>query len=281
MMETKELIFQLCGDDEQIVRSYKCFTLKRWFVPPTEGYLTITNKRVVFHSTGKSLTGNSLMINEMPLEDVAGLSVYEGLSFNWLLFLLFTGAAFMATQVAVGLLPSFLISYWFAALLILPYLLIWLLKGNILNDQLKEQVIKTLANAKLNQDLSHYQPTARILLAVGLAILAWRLAFTTIGMSFIAWLILLIIYGYIFLTTVGRRHTFSLQIGSKTMKDAGIYIPGDSLNLLFNRESTALQGLGSRPAEDAPQVIRELGALLLDIRQLGDLGIEKWKQKSI
>lgn len=279
-MEPNELTFQLSSEDEEIVRSYKCFTLKRWFVPPTVGYLTVTNKRVVFHSSGKSLTGKSLLITEMPLEDVAGLSVYEGLSFNWLLFLVFTGAAYFVTRFIVALLPRFFISYWFAALLMLPYILIWLLKGNVLSDQLKEQIFEVLGKLKISRGLNAYLPYARILLAFGLAILGWRLAFTTnfgLGTPIVAWLILLAIYAYIFITTVGRRHSFSLQIGSKTMKDSGIFIPGDSLNLLFKRESTALQGLGASPAADASQVTRELGALLLDLQQLGDQVIQKWK----
>jgi hypothetical protein len=62
------------------------------------------------------------------------------------------------------------------------------------------------------------------------------------------------------------------------MKGPGIFIPGDSFRLLGNRNSTALETLGASPAGDASLVTRELGALLLDLQQLGDLGIQKWKQ---
>ncbi|MCI0558929.1 MAG: hypothetical protein MN733_10570 [Nitrososphaera sp.] len=285
-METPELSFQLSQEHEQIVRTYKCITLKRWFVAPTTGYLTVTNKRIVFHSTGKSLTSNSLLISEMPLEDVAGLSIYEGLSFNWLLFLLFTGLAYFTTQLIVALLPRFFISYWVVALLILPFVVTWLFSSNILSDQLKERVFGFLDSLfqgkfKLKRDMRVYLPYTRIPLYFGLAILGWRLAFTTnFGLipPVISWILLLAVYGYIFMNVVGRRHSFSLQIGSKTMKDTGIFLPGDSFHLLPGRETTTLQGLGASPAADASLVIRELGALLMDMQQLGDLGIEKWKK---
>ena len=110
--------------------------------------------------------------------------------------------------------------------------------------------------------------------------MGWRLAFTSIlgaGTSFLTWGILLAIYAYIIFNLVGRRNSFSLQIGSNTMKDSGIYIPGDSFNFLPGQETTALQGLGARPAKDANEVAREIGAMLLDMKQLGDLGVEKWK----
>jgi hypothetical protein len=285
-METRNLIFQLSDDDEQVVRTYKCTTLKRWFVPPTFGYLTVTNKRVVFHSSGKSLTGESLLINEMPLEDIAGLSVYQGLSFNWLLFLIFTGVAYFATQAFVRLLPDFFVSYWMAVLLMLPFAVISLLNTNILNEQLKEQVFQSLdslfqGKLKIDRDLNIYLSYVRIPFYFGLAILGWRLAFSDrFGMTtaILPWLILLAIYAYIFFNWVGRHHSFSLQIGSRTMKDTGIFIPGDSLQLFPGRETSALQGLGAGPAEDASQVIRELGALVMDMQQLGDRGIEKWKR---
>jgi hypothetical protein len=33
-----------------------------------------------------------------------------------------------------------------------------------------------------------------------------------------------------------------------------------------------------QPAEDAEKVIHELGAIITDIQQMGDLSIEKWKR---
>jgi len=35
----------------------------------------------------------------------------------------------------------------------------------------------------------------------------------------------------------------------------------------------------AKPAQDAELIARDLGALIMDIQQLGDLGIQKWKEK--
>lgn len=285
-MQSQEISFQLSDEDEEIVRTYECTTLKRWFSPPTVGYLTITNRRVVFHSEGRSLTGNSFLISEMPLEDVSSVSIYHGLSINWFLFIGLTGLAYFATQTAAGLLSFLFRSYWIAIILILPYLTIWILSGNILNEEIKEQIFGFLDNLfhrriEVSRDFSKYLPYTRIPLYIGIAILGWRLAFTSIlgsGTSFLTWGILLAIYAYIIFNLVGRRNSFSLQIGSSAVKESGIYIPGDSFNFLPGQEATALQGLGARPAKDANEVAREIGAMLLDMKQLGDLGIEKWKR---
>lgn len=282
-------IFQLSELGERIVRTYKCISLKRWFVPPTVGYLTVTNKRVVFHSSGRSITGKSLLLSEMPLEDVAGIRVYEGLSINWLLFLIVTGMAYWLTQGIVALLPSFLISYWFALLLMLPAAFIWLMRTNILSRAFKDQILDIVGSivdrgAETPPDLESYYTFARIPFYLGLAILGWRLAFSSelgLGASFAPFLILLAIYAYIFMDLVGRRSSFTIQIGSKTAKDTGIFIPGDSFNFLPGRETTALQGLGARPAEDAGRVIRELGALVMDMQQLGDHAIQKWSDHAV
>ena len=286
-MQAHALDFQLSDDSEQIIRSYKCFTLNRWFISPTTGYLTVTNKRIVFHSSGKSLTGKSLLINEMPLEDVAGLSVYEGLSFNLILFLLFNALAYLATGFFISLL-SFLVNYWVVGLLILPFTIIWILNNNILSNQLQEQIFDYFNKIfkdrfKDNQDLSVYLSRARIPLYVGLVIFGWLLTSSSatefgFGTSIVGRILLFAIYSYIFINWVGRTHSFTLRIGSKTMKDSGIFIPGSSFNILPGRETTAMQGLGGRPAEDSMRVTRELGAMLMDLQQLGDFAIEKWKE---
>jgi len=93
------------------------------------------------------------------------------------------------------------------------------------------------------------------------------------------WILLLGFLGFIYMVLIGnRQHSFSLYIASKTAKDSGIFIPGDTLSLFSTHDTTALQALGARPAKDASKVIQELGAMLMDIRLLGDIGIQKWKQ---
>jgi hypothetical protein len=277
--------FQFSTADEQVVRTYECTRLRKLFSPPTIGYLTITNRRILFHSSGKSITGRSELINDMPLEDAASVNVYLGLSINWWLFILFALALYVISLALEAILPELFMSWVFGLLLMLPMAAAWLLTSKIISEQAREQAFQSLDNLlqgryKINREQLTDHPFVRIPFWIGVAILAWDL---TLRSSFLAqiplvnYLVLLAAYFGLYIFTFGRQRTFSLLIGSKTMKDKGIYIPGDSFRLVFTRDNTAVESISAHPAKDAELVVRELGALLLDIRLLGDMGIQKWK----
>jgi hypothetical protein len=63
--------FVQLSENEMKIKTYHCSTLKR---PSGDGYLTVTNKRVVFHGYGAS----SRFVSEVPIETVAGISTYYG-----------------------------------------------------------------------------------------------------------------------------------------------------------------------------------------------------------
>jgi hypothetical protein len=284
-METSSLVFQLSEANEQVVRTYECTKLKRWLQPATIGYLTVTNKRIVFHSSGKSITGRSVLVNEMPLDDATGISLYEGTSINWFVFIVMTIIAYIATQILMGILPEFVRSWPFAVLLMLPYALLVFIKSNYASEALKTQTLETLdklTQAKTAREIVEYTKYVQIPFYIGLLILVWVISTGGIlgirGMA-IGSIVLIATYVVIFFLLFGRHQSFSLAIGSKAAKEAAIYIPGDSFRLFFRGNTTALESLEAGPAADANLIIRELGAMLLDIKILGDHGIEKWRNQ--
>jgi hypothetical protein len=278
--------FQLSSADEQIIRTYKCTQLRKLLFPPTVGYLTITNKRILFHSTGKSVTGKSELINDMPLEDAASVSAYLGMSINWLLFIVFAVALYALSSLLDLMLPHIFMSWVLGVLLMLPMAAGWILSSNLLNEQIREQAFQSVDNLfkgryKIDREQITALPFVRIPFWIGLTILVWDLAMHNRYIQeipFLGYALLLAAYFGLYIYTFGRHRTFSLLIGSKTMKDSGIYIPGDSFRLIFSRDNTAVESISANPSVDSEKVVRELGALLLDIRQLGDLGIQKWTQ---
>ena len=56
----------------------------------TLGRLTLTNKRILYHASGKSIKGQSMLLNEMPLEDTSGMSASIITSINWITMTLFS-----------------------------------------------------------------------------------------------------------------------------------------------------------------------------------------------
>jgi hypothetical protein len=271
------------SDNEFVVRDYACTMLTKFLSPPTIGYLTVTNKRIVYHCQGHSLSGTSKILSEMPLDDVAGISSMVGASINWLflivmLFVLHFGSTFL-----LGFFPPALTGWVITILLLLPYSVGWLFEKNILNKEIQDQMRQNLAGSTaggilLKRDRTFYMGIFEVLFAVGTVLAANNLIdLLELGSTpLLAYLLLFGSYFYVYMIFFGRKRIFSLMISSKTGKAGGIYIPGNAFSLIWGRNNTALQSLSAGPAGEAENIVRELGALLTDIRLMGDLGIQKW-----
>lgn len=285
-MKTPDLFFQLSDGGEQVVRSYQCTEFRQWFSRPTIGYLTITNKRLVFHSVGKSLTGKSYLVNEMPLEDVAGISVYEGVSINWIAVAVFSFITYFFATAILTVFTSTFWAYFIAFLFILPHIALWLLKSNILDNSIREQILSTIdgffnGSFKARDYLDVIMKYTRYPFNFGLLLIVWGInkLIEQNSVPFLSSLVLFLAFAVICFNLFGRGHTFSLLIGSKTMKDSGILISGNISQAFSVGNNTALQTLAASPSIDAEAVTREIGALIMDIKHMGDLGIKKWQQK--
>lgn len=284
-MDTNLLLAAL-SDNEHIVRTYQCTKLRPLLGKPSIGYLSITNKRLVYHSESKSVGTNNAIISEIPLNDVGGISTFIGQSFNLLKFLLLSGAFYYGTILVTNLLPEFLTGWIFSLILVIPYVIGLLFEKNIINKEIGERVLKNLEGTSIDsvlkkKDSSFYMPIFKILFLFGMAFLAWNLvnepALARQGGLF-RYVILLGIYFLIYMLTFGRSRSFGLMVNSRTSSSSGLRIQGSSFLALFNKNTNPGESINADPAEDAETIARDLGALVLDIQQLGDLGIQKWSQ---
>lgn len=64
------------AENEEIVQSYLCCDIKH---PRSTGYLTVTNKRILFHSKGST----SRVSKEVAIETVTGLDCFYGMNLRW------------------------------------------------------------------------------------------------------------------------------------------------------------------------------------------------------
>jgi len=284
-MNAKEPEFHL-SDNEQIVRNYECTKRFRLLGPVVIGYLTITNKRIVYHSQAKSLTGSSAIVSEVALDDFSGLSTSISSSFNWIFFFIFCLIMYSVTFVLFSIF-SFLLSGWFIAILLLmPYLFGLLFEKNILSKEFQQQFLGSIyqfpgSEFLRKKDRTYYMGLFRLFFWFGVALFTWNIVQSSglIQYSILTFLLLAIVYYLIYRAIFGRINSFSLTISSRSPKNAGITIPGNPLSLLLGGDA-AVQSLYAGPGKDAEKIISELGALLTDIRQLGDMGIQKWSTKA-
>jgi hypothetical protein len=159
-------------------------------------------------------------------------------------------------------------------------------KSNILENSIREQVFSTIdgffnGSLKARDYLDIVMRYTRYPFNFGLLLIVWGInkLVEQSSVPFLSSLILFVAFVVICFNLFGRGHTFSLLIGSKTMKDTGILISGNISQAFSVGNNTALQTLAASPSIDAEAVTREIGALIMDVRHLGDLGIKKWQQK--
>jgi hypothetical protein len=255
------------ADGEQSVRTYCCTYYKSKLLGiKTNGYLGVTNKRVIFQALGSSVSGKSVIQSEVPVADVSGISSFKGIYFSLMSLL----GAFFATAIfvslTVGLITTirmavdsynaFKVIAWIVAIaaligsFFLPVKSIWrpILAG-----------VSAGAFFSLNVSLFFY---------IGFG----RSPDFTIFLAAIA-----LIYALLCVYWYSRRSTFSLSINSKGGSSTPISISSASGLGLFT--VSAGKSLNAEPAEDAESMLKELGALILDIQMLGDYGISKWTQR--
>lgn len=267
------------SENEKTVRTYRCTKLRRFLASPSIGYLTITNKRLIYHSVGKTIMGSNSILAEMPLEDAAGISTSIGKNFNWLLLIIFCAILFFGTGLLANLLPQFLTGWVISILLILPYGIAFLFEKEILNKDIKERAIQQLHDSSISgliqkKEASYFLGIFQTLFVVGLVLLSWNIGMRTALLGdapLISYIVIFGSYLLIYFMLIGRQRGFFLQVSSKTAKGTGINISANLLNGGF------LTG-APQPADDAELAVNELGAILTDIQQMGEIGVQKWSK---
>lgn len=273
------------AEGEVVVRTYHCTNISPVFSLiglKTDGYLTVTNKRLVYFAEGSSVygaAGNSKLYNEVPIADVANLSLSKGTRFSFLRLL--CGLWF-------GQIPAAIVTLILSGVMSVlegagggsnPYLLRFgvflqlsaaiLLVFRSLSIPRESIVRLMLAASGLSLVLS--VPALTLAHGKGLQMLPsiHQSAMTILSIPLVCyWLWCL----YWFM----RREYLTMSIRSKTNWPPSIQIAGVSW---WGRINTAADlAYGMAPAIDADAMFKELGAMVTDIQTLGDHGIKKWLQ---
>lgn len=259
------------AEGESTVRTYRCtYYNSKLLGFHTNGYLGVTNKRLIFLASGNSGTGRTLLQSEVQVSDVSGISSFKGSYFSILSLV----GAFLLGFLVLSIIPVLLTAIAFTLESSTFYqILAWFI------------IIASFAGSffvpakKIWRTLLAACTVGGLLSLIGFEIqdLLWMLSSGGLGRK--TWLLLLILAALVYLilcaVLFARRPTFSLEVSSKGGASTPIRIAsaGGFLNISSNNS------LNSLPAEDAERMLFELGALITDIQTLGDYGIAKWTQK--
>lgn len=181
--------------DEVLVKEYQA---TRLLSPKADGFLLVTNRRVIFVGEGAAWRGSSVIIREVHLPDVSGVSSYYGAGIHF----------------------GYLIAGILSALVILSFI------GFMMKV-----------------------PVLLVLLAVPV-FLIWKA-----------------------LNTKGK--TIAMAIYCRSQSESPIAFAAQKSRFAMLR-SDAARAVIAEPGPDAELVIREIGALILDLQTRGTLAVELW-----
>lgn len=261
------------AEGEKSVRTYHCtYYHSRILGLKAVGYLSVTDKRVIFQALGSSSAGKSVIQSEVPIADVSGITSYKGtyFSFGHLLgALVAAGAAYFLATTLFGLLGTF---------------------GDISYDTLKGITwITSIIAAATSFFIPNKMIWRTVLAAAAAGILSVIAAGSLMdsalgsllgmdrGSSGIEMIVMaaLAIYTLVCIGYYARRPTFSLSVGSKGGASTPINISGATGLGIF--DVAAGKALSAEPGDEAEILLKELGAVVMDIQMLGEFGINKWK----
>lgn len=274
------------SEGEFIIRSYQCVVQKAAFSQASDGYLQVTNKRVIYANSTKSGGSSNLLVSEVPLEDVGSITSFVGRSQNILGLLPFVILLTLITMVSGEVLPDFMTHWFFGFLLMAPFIVVWLMEKNILNQDLFDQILKNLEIDKeghrtIGKPGETLRKVLRTIFLIGLVLFVASVMNNSefaSSLGILRYLIPLIVFGFVYMSLIGFHDEFGLFVSTRSASGSGLTINSNSFLSLFGKNSISTPGK-IIPAVDSYTVAKELGALVMDLQQTGDLAVEKWSQQ--
>lgn len=241
-------------EQEIPIRQYNIARLSTPLWKKAYGRLQVTNKRVVFRSTGKSLAGPVMIENEFSLEEIGGVEIKTDYRFNLLTFVL--------SGIAIVLLSAFYT--WFYSLFIK-----WGLKAGTMAPAVVFSILTIIGTAAFFVIVRRgYLFKSTAMNACGISVLMIALAKSGkfgVVLAVIAFIVGLIMW--IYAGIVDDLHILIKVKGAVGTMEIGRKLRTDE------RSGFSIV----RPWKDTEIAIREIGALLDDVKRFGDAGIDKWK----
>ena len=218
-----------------------------------DGKMQITNKRVLFRAAGKSLVGRTTYQSEFDISHIEGVEICKDYRFMWLDF--FIAILLMGWSVALGFLVG-------GALV---------KSGSIFLNILT--ILCSIATSIPFYMMRKHYKIKLFSAGVGGGLLSATIASAAL-------------FEYKFLMILGVITAIYTGVLFFIAMFFSFFQPNLAIVVQSSTAATAIQAVAVYsgydevlPSGDTDLVIKEIGAIINDIKTLGDLGIDKWKTK--
>lgn len=220
----------------------------------SEARMQVTNKRVLFRVSGRSVMGKDVSNYDYKIDEISGVNFAKGIQFSFLTYILGLFWLIFVTAIGVGLgcipvLNIILDVAFFLATVVAPFAIPALLKRklHIVCGSISSLTLGICAGGMIDGTDFH------IMLGCVLGSIC-------------------VIISLYQLIRFALKPSASIEI---ITKDAGKSVFG----LYSGRIFTGTVGLDEIvPAKDTDDAFKEMSAIISDIQQLGNYGVEKWKE---
>ena len=259
-------------DGEVTVKTYQCSYFNSILLGfKADGFVEVTNKRLLFQAIGKGSSKKSIIHSEVPLPEVVGINIYKGQGFN--IFRLLLGIIILSLITFIG---GIILDTLFSSMSDSPTLFQFIVWGlALVMTYLAYQTQKPSSTGHTEKDQSWLE-----ILYYGLALGFLSPVLKSIGSFYQSYgsakpaavaALVLFIYALI---KFAKKPAFSLSIHSRSGSETIVKITGTSPMGAGNK--SAIKSLTAKPGPDSDLVLKELGAVVSDIQNLGDYGLAKW-----
>ncbi len=242
------------NDGEITVKQYEvAFLRSRLKGCEADGKMQITNKRILFRAAGKSLIGRTVYQSEFDISHIEGIEVCKDYRFMWLDF--FIALALMGWSIGLGAgIGSLIASAKNAFLAVLQIMMgtATTIPFFMIRKHYKVKIFLTglglglISSAGATSELLGYNLLMILSIVAGLYTLV--LFFTSVFFSLFQPNLAIVVQS---------------STAASAIKAVAVYSGYDEV----------------LPSKDTDLVIKEIGAVINDIKTLGDFGVEKWKTK--
>ena len=259
------------NEGEVPIRQYDVAVLRsRLKLERAEGRLQVTNKRLLFRATGRSVRGKTTLQHEFALDDMKGFEIHKDYRFSFLDLLAALICAFLVGSIFGGIVTalfrsSAVMAGIFGLLLgaasVVPFFLLY-----------RRFFLKLLCSAA---------GTMSVLPVFAMSRMAAR--YGGGGWSFLLGLSAIVLV-CAFVVLIAGIFLFSfkpnLVFDFKTMGGGAPIQIRRKVGGLFGANRMEYSGFNEvLPAADTERALREVGALINDIQKMGDRAIEQWKDR--